>query len=266
MSPRETQPTISNVRLERYRLGELPPEEREAIATRLGVDPALRDRLAELEQSDRQVAADYPAGAMAEEIRRRGRAEQGFRGRSEVRETRPRRRAWLVAASVAASVCIMAVAAAVWLRPPDGDDTTIKGGGEASLVIHRRVGDGSEELRRGAVARQGDQVRIGYRASGHAYGAIVSLDGRGNLTQHLPRTGDRSAALQPSGTVFLDFAYELDDAPRWEAFYFVTSDAPFELEPIRRAVRDASGAGRGSPAALNLPRGLTQFLFPLTKG
>ena len=49
------------------------------------------------------------------------------------------------------------------------------------------VADGSEELQRGAVVRQGDEIRVGYRASGRAYGAILSIDGRGNLTQHLPR-------------------------------------------------------------------------------
>ena len=75
----------------------------------------------------------------------------------------------------------------------------------------------------------------------------------------------RRPPLQPAGTVFLDSAYELDDAPRWETFYFVTGEAPFELEPVRRAIRQA-GAGRtGSPAALDLPRGFTQFMFPLTK-
>ena len=251
MSTRETQPMVSDVRLERYRLGELPLEEQQAVAARLAGDPALRHRLFRLERSDEEIAATYPAHQVANAIRRRA---------------APPPRAWLVPLSlVATCVCIAAVAASVWLVRPRGDDTTIKGGSEASLVLYRKLADGSEALKRGAVVRQGDEIRVGYRASGRAYGAILSIDGRGNLTQHLPATGEQAAGLQPSGTVLLDFAYELDDAPRWEAFYFVTADAPFELEPVRRAIRDAAARTAGSPAALALPGAFTQFLFPLTK-
>jgi hypothetical protein len=262
MSPGETQPMISDIRLERYRLGELPAAERRAIADRLVGDEALQARLSLLEQSDCEIAERYPGREMAPAIRRRASALEFQEGRS----AGGRARAWLVPASVVATcVCVMVVAASLWIRQPPPDETTIKGGGEPSLVIHRRVGEGSEELKRGAAARRGDEVRIGYRASGRRYGAVFSIDGRGNLTQHLPATGDRSAALQVSGTVFLDFAYELDDAPRWEAFYLVTSDAPFDLGPVRRAVRQAAGPGEPSPAALRLPRGVEQFLFPLSK-
>jgi len=66
--------------------------------------------------------------------------------------------------------------------------------------------------------------------------------------------------------VFLDFAYELDDAPRWEAFYFVASDAPFDLEPIRQAVRRAAAhPNQGAPTLLVLPRGFAQSLFLVSK-
>jgi hypothetical protein len=259
MSPRVTQPTIANLRLERYRLGEVTAEERQAVADRLETDPDLQRRLAELDRSDRDIAAAYPAGGMAEAVRRRALA-------SGARPPAARRRAvsWLVPASIVATVACLVAAASLWVLRPVVEDTTIKGGG-ASLVLHRRVEGGSEPLGRGAVARQGDQIRVGYRASHRRYGAILSIDGRGTVTQHLPRAGDRAVALQPTGTVFLDFAYELDDAPRWEAFYFVTADAPFELEPIRRAMRETAPAGAGAPGALALPNGFTQFLFPLSK-
>jgi hypothetical protein len=262
MSPRDTQqPPVSDARLERYRLGELPDAERTALDERLPGDEALRDRLARLEQSDREIADRYPAPEMAAAIRRRAAALD-----AEARAAaRPPARSWLAPIALAATACLCAVVAvSLWSRLPAREDTTIKGG-EPSLVIHRRVGAGSEELRRGATARQGDALRIGYRAGGHTYGAIVSIDGRGNLTPHLPRTGDRSAALQPSGTVFLDFAYELDDAPRWEAFYFVASDTPFDLEPVRQAISRSAASGPASPAALRLPRGLAQSLFVVSK-
>jgi hypothetical protein len=249
------------MRLERFRLGELPTVDREEIAARLAGDPDLQRRLSELERSNREIAEAYPAREMAEAIRRRaGQAAPA------VPESRARFGAWLVPAGVAATlVCVAAVAATIWLGRPAGDDTTFKGDGEPLLVLHRKVSDSSEELAQGASVRQGDQIRVGYRASGHPYGAILSIDGRGTLSQHLPRGGDRSAALRPTGTVLLDYAYELDDAPRWEAFYLVTADAPFDLEPVRRAVHAAAGGRAGAPASLTLPRGLSQHLFLLKK-
>ena len=261
MNRAETQPTMSDVRLERYRLGELPPDELEAIAARLAADPALRQRLLALEESDREIATALPSEQMAAAIRQRSGTPATVRPPSAAR-----RRGWLVPAGVAATcVCLAAVAATLVLRQPAGDETTIKGSGDASLVLHRRVAEGSEELGDGAVVRRGDQIRIGYRASGRPYGAILSIDGRGTLTQHLPGSGDRAAALAPAGTVFLDFAYELDDAPRWEAFYFVTADAPFDLEPVRRAVREAAAARPGSPAAPALSAGLAASRFLVNK-
>lgn len=266
MSQNGMQPTIPDIALERYRLGELEPADRRTIAERLAVDDALRARLAALEQSDRQIAGRFPAAEMAEAIRRRAALEdRPADARRRERGQRPAWRTWLVpAVATAAGVCFVAVAASTWIRRPSIDDTTVKGG-NATLVVHRRLGESSEELRRGAAARQGDQVRIGYRAAGHAYGAILSVDGRGTITQHLPRTGDRAASLRPSGTVFLDFAYELDDAPRWEIFFFVTSDAPFDLGPVRRAVQRAAAAASSPPSTLDLPGGLGQSAFPLSK-
>ena len=262
MSRAETQTTMSDVRLERYRLGELPADELEAIAATLADDPALRQRLLALERSDREISAACPSAQMAAAIRRRS----GESATAWPPPTATRPRGWLVPVGVlATSVCVAAVSAILVLRQPVGDETTIKGSGDASLVLHRKATEGSEELSGGAVARPGDQIRIGYRASGRSYGAILSIDGRGTLTQHLPSTGDRSAALQPAGTVFLDFAYELDDAPRWEAFYFVTADGPFDLEPARRAVREATAGRTGRPAALRLPGGLIAVQFLLNK-
>ena len=158
MSRHDTQPTVSDIALERYRLGELEPVERTAIAERLAVDDALRARLASLERSDREIAGRYTAAEMAQGIRRRAALQDRLadvRGRE--RELRPAWRAWLMpAAATAASVGLVAIAASLWIRPPSTDDTTVKGG-DGTLVIHRRLGESSEELRPGAAVRQGDQ-------------------------------------------------------------------------------------------------------------
>ncbi len=73
-------------------------------------------------------------------------------------------------------------------------------------------------------------------------------------------------SLEAGGTVLLDFSYELDDAPRWERFYLITGDEPFDLEPVRRAALAAATAGSvATPPPLPLATDLEQSVFSLSK-
>ena len=251
--------TVPDLYLERYALGELPEDERGQIERLLALDPALRGRLDALESSDAEIARQYPPALMDERIRARARG-----GSRRAVARRRRSPAWLAPALAAAAV-VLAVGASV-LRPPARvDDVRLKGG-EAELVVFRRTAAGSERLGPGARAVRGDLIRVGYRAAGRPYGAILSTDGNGNVTQHLPRSGGRAAPLETGGTVLLDFSYELDDAPRWERFYLVTGDEPFDLEAVRQAARDVAAVGSEATAPLlEIPADLEQSIFTLAK-
>jgi hypothetical protein len=108
-------------------------------------------------------------------------------------------------------------------------------------------------------------LRIGYRAGGRGYGLILSIDGRGVVTRHLPASGDRAATLQQTGMTLLDSAYELDDAPRWERFYFVTGESPFDAAAVLEAARRAGGHGSSPPPLLVVPRTLDQSTLTVQK-
>jgi hypothetical protein len=252
---------VPDLYLERYVLGELPEDERRRIEGLLILDPALQGRLQALERSDAEIVRRLPAPLMDERIRSRARAAGISRTGTA---PGPRARGWLVPA-LAATAVVLAVGGGV-VRPPAPADGIRLKGGEAELVVYRKTAAGSERLGPGAFAVSGDLIRIGYRAAGRAYGAIVSTDGAGNVTQHLPRAGERAASLVAGGTVLLDFSYELDDAPRWERFYLVTGDEPFELEPVRRAAREVAAAGsEAAPPLLEIRPGLEQSIFTLAK-
>jgi len=153
------------------------------------------------------------------------------------------------------------------LSPPPAPDAAerLKGSGPR-LALYRRTADGSEPLADGGLVRRGDLIRVGYQAAGRAYGAILSIDGRGAVTRHWPPQGLVAAPLSRDGVVLLDDAYELDDAPRWEAFYFVTSDEPFDVEPLLGAARAAVSRGGGaSPPSIELRPDLGQTMFVLKK-
>jgi len=233
--------------LERYRLGELPPDETAALDRRLQVDEELRTRLVALDRSDVEVRERYPPQVLA----------AGVRMRLESRSAAATRPAgigrlvwrWETVAALAVAVTLMVVVGPLLVGPGNNETDRVKGL-EPTLVLYRKTTTGSERVEDGAVARAGDLIRIGYRAAGYSWGVIVSIDGRGVVTRHLPREGSRSAPLSRGPEELLDFAYELDDAPRWERFYFVAGSAPFDTGPVVEAARRVTVAGQAGPPPL----------------
>src|SRR5262245_19992932 len=243
---------IPDVLLERYRLEELPPDEAARIADRLRRDETLRRRLEALDRSDAEI---HRSGALDRIAERLPRVDPA-----------PRRR-FVILVAVPAAVAAMAVMALIIaprLETPAASDADRIKGLTPWLAVYRRTAQGSEMLADGAVARPGDALRVGYRAAGKPYGLILSIDGRGSVTVHLPPHADRAAALKRDATVLLDEAYELDDAPQVERFYFITGDTPFAVAPIVDAAR-AAAANHTPPLALVLPRGLEQSTFSVQK-
>jgi hypothetical protein len=279
---------ISDLKLERYALGELPPAERHAIETRLRTDPALRERLSALESSNAAILRETPPEAFAARLQARRR-----RLAAEASVTRPSRSfgAWKpVLGSLALVLPLLAILAlptaihsprSVSETPapsspvPDGtegagadhamettpqapahspaapasetspdlasatppDDGIRLKGLEPHLAIFRKTNNGSEPLHPGEKARAGELLRIGYQAGGFPYGAILSVDGNGNVTRHWPASGERAGRLE-NGEALLPSSFELDEAPDFERFYFVVSKRPFALDPLLKSLRE----------------------------
>lgn len=264
MSERHGSPRTPDVVLERYHLGELSKAQRRRVEDRLDAEEGLAQRLSALGESDGELR-----GAT-------GRLAQRVRAALEDR-ARPRHRRWrtwwllplalttagLAAVMVAPHLPLLAPASAprsTALTPEPG--VRVKGG--PSLALYRKTLAGSERVADGEYARQGDLIRVGYRAAGRRYGAILSIDGRGAVTLHLPNSGTHSVVLARGKTTFLAQSYELDDAPRWESFYFITCDRPFDLAPLLDSARRRAAERRPGPLAL--PSNLHQSIVTLKKG
>jgi hypothetical protein len=268
MSIDQEEPRVADVTLERYRLNELPRAETERLQRRLRHDATLRGRLEAIERADEEIRATGDLDCLTTGLRQRI-AAQG----SKARLSSPLSH-WLLPAGLAAAVTVCAI---IVLRTAPGpvagpaptaasdDSDRIKGLGP-TLALFRRTNVGSETLADGDNARQGDLIRIGYHAAGRRYGVILSIDARGGVTLHLPPAGGRAAALQREPTVLLDHAYELDDAPQWERFYFITAETSFDVAPLMETARQAAVGARGTPpAALRVPAGFEQSTFSLQK-
>lgn len=247
---------IRDWQLERYRLGELPVADLDAIRTALATDGDLAERLARIDRSDREILARHSPAVMGPSIR--ARAASGDAG--------PPRPAVAPHRLALALACGLVLAAAGVLlvpgRVPDATvDTTRVKGLAPRLFVYRKAPTGAEELSAGAAARENDVVQLAYQAAGRHFGTIVSIDGRGVVTRHLPAAGTVASPLKTGPPFALPEAYRLDDAPGFERFYFVTADQPFAVDLVLTAVSHPAG----TEGRLALPAGLDQYSFALRK-
>ena len=260
-SAREPQ-EVPDLILEQYRLGELPRAEADRVSRLLSIDQALRDRHEALEQSDQAFARDV-SGWLA------GPADPGAAGRAAA-PAGPLVRCRSGSPRAARSRFLVMPRA--WVDPParpvasQAPEDRIKGLRPA-LTIYRRTAERQRNAgRRQRRARGRSPAASPTSAPDGRYGVILSIDGRGVVTLHLPPSGDRAAPLQSGRVTLLDQAYELDDAPGWERFYFVTGDTPFAVSADVEAARKVAAEGaRPAPAPLPIGRELSQSTFSLQK-
>jgi hypothetical protein len=249
--------TIPDLTLERYLLGELPKAEMESLAKTLENDLDLQSRLSAIKTSNEKIQALYPSEKMVLQIKE----QMGNVIPSPFQKFKP--------ALALAAVLALAIAVSIWIPnrevqmldgvAPDQlqEPTRIKG--DARLFLFRKTDQGTESLTNGSVAHQGDRIQIYYHAGDQKYGAIFSIDGNGILTQHLPDLGNQSVMLTQGNPVALNFSYELDNAPKWERFYFITSQTPFDLKALQSTLKSNTDS-------LQRNTTLKQFVFTLQKG
>ena len=270
--------------LERIALGELPPEELAAARARLAEEPDGPARLAALEADTRATLERLPPGSVVREVSARASGAAARAAGAAARAAPASRReapspSWRLAWGLVPALATVALF--VLARPPDVEDVGLQGQGSRvavggvettrikglapQLVVHRQAAGGPERLTDGARAAAGDVVQLAYVAAGRTHGVILSVDGRGAVTLHAPDVGAQAVALAPSGTHTLPRAYELDDAPAFERFFLVASEAPFAVEPVLAAARALAEGPEARSAPMKLPEGLTQVSFTLEK-
>ena len=249
---------ISDLQLEQFALGELSASETRRVQGELDRDQALRDRLSALHESDKAILRDYPPERIIPLITERSRTRQAQKGS---------RSRWVSGAAwalPAAAVLLLALSLGV-LRP----QTRLKGL-TPTLSVFMQTAAGAQELSAGASAGQGDRLQLSYTAPGAKYAAIVSVDGRGTVTWHLPAGyaggAGNAPAVTTTGRTVLPSSYELDDAPGFERFFLVYGTVLFNLADVQKAAQSlAARPAQAGTSPLALPRGLGQASFLVKK-
>jgi len=255
--------------LERYLLGELPAQRMEEIGRLLENNSELQSELTRLQKSDEDILKKFSVERMVPNIQRRHEAEKT----QEKRKTRSAALKRLLYASPALASALIVLF--IVLFNPRGDmsqDTRIKGTSTADptkphIMIHRKMDSDTVLLRSGDRAKEGDLLQIAYSPAGQSYGVIFSIDGNGLVTLHFPQNRTDSTLLQPRVSVLLRSAYELDDAPQFERFFFITAQTQISVESILdKANSLAQNPEKAKTTKLELPDAYDQYTTLILKG
>lgn len=215
---------LLDIDIERYLLGELPSDRAAALEKVFDADPEAREKLRVLEAENAAILDAYPPHLMAVQIREKAeKAEVG---------TGARRRVWVpvLSATVAAAAAVLAVLVLPTGTDNQGEYIGTKGDKNPKLYVYRQ---GEESpLTADDKASEGDMIQLRYAPNGKTHGVIFSVDGRGTVTLHFPSNENGSTKINPKGTHSLEFSYELDDAPNFERFFFVTSDSALNVADL----------------------------------
>lgn len=107
-------------------------------------------------------------------------------------------------------------------------ETRVKGF-DARIEIWKKTETGIIQLENLDEVKAGDEVQVRYSVPEKCFGILFSMDGNGNLTQHMGNA-EKAIALLPGKIQSLPFAYKLDNAPHFEKFFFVTAKKEFSVE------------------------------------
>jgi hypothetical protein len=253
---------VSEYQLERLAAGDLPPARAEALRARLAGDPEGRARLERLMASNEEILRAHPPEQMAGEIQRRlaHAGAAAYRDRAHARSWSPWRLSFGLPVLAAAAVLFVVARGGGWQwgagagTGADDSGDTLKGL-KPSLRVYRKMAGRVERLQDGASTQAGDELQVAYVAAGHRYGAVVSADGAGHVTYHLPAAAGPAVRLRAAGETVLPSAYELDAAPGFERFVFVAGDEPFDASMLADIA-----SGRASP-----PAGKVAVVFTVRK-
>lgn len=273
---------IPDLLLEQYLLGELPEHRRRELDA-YARTAAGAARLEALRASNHEILSAHPPALVAEHV-----------ARAAGRARRERARASAGTRLILVAVVVLVALGMVWYLVgwsggrtrgtapapiaqatapsldrvgPEHEDGLRGKGLQPRLVIYRRgtVAEGAEVVVPGTIVSPRDVLQIGYVAAARPHGVLLSIDGRGVVTLHHPERAGGSTALVPGGEVLLGHAYELDDAPAFERFFFVTSYAALDVDRILQSARDLAARPDAASGALTLPPDVEQVSVLLGK-
>ena len=222
---------ISDFKLERYLLGELPEVEMAALRKREAEDELFAACVKMMREEGKRFLAENPFSGLEDKLEN----DQ----RSVERSLWLRVAAVLVVAFGIFSVVVLnrqteivnesSATSGMDVAMADVDNGTRIKGMTAGLEVWKKMGDSAVQMVNLGEAREGDEIQLRYRVPQKCFGMLFSMDGNGTVTMHMGE-GNRAVELEPGKMTTLPFAYKLDNAPKFEKFFLLTSGEMFEFD------------------------------------
>ena len=224
---------ISDFKLERYLLGELPEKEMRDFQERELSDEIFAARVREMREQGKRFVAENPFEAL----------EAKMDAADEAADDNVISGLWFKVAAalvIALGVFSMVVlnrnvetysgeSATMEVAMANVDDGTRIKGMSASLEVWKKTGDSAVQMVNLGDASEGDEIQLRYRVPQKCFGMLFSMDGNGTVTMHMG-DGNNAIELEPGKMTTLPFAYKLDNAPKFEKFFLLTSQNSFAID------------------------------------
>ncbi len=245
---------IPDWKLEKYLTGDLPAEEMREIREMEATDEIFANRVKMLREDNAAILKRLPFEKLSEKIAMMpGRSNAGVGNTVRVNFK-------LVKLAAAAALVLAVVTVALFsqrslseqggtvladnanmansvngvqvmevaMADVSGDDGLRIKGLSARMEVWKKTGDSAVQMENLGEAREGDEIQLRYAVAEKCFGLLFSMDGNGTITMHMGH-GNRAVELEPGKMTTLPFAYKLDNAPKFEKFFFLTSKDEFEL-------------------------------------
>jgi hypothetical protein len=214
--------------LEQIKMEEIPAE------TYNGID--LKEKISGLHESDRAILDRYSADSMRQIVLDKLSASTSDKQKSRKFTFKYRWGFIGVPAAIAAALYTALVLPPFLYSRKNAVENSFPGkttgierikGAGAQIYLYKKEEQDAVQLYNQSFINGGDYIQIGYTAAGAKYGFIISIDGNGTVTQHYPDYGYNAAELNAGGEVLLNYSYQLDNAPSFERFLFITGNNSF---------------------------------------
>ena len=217
--------------------------------------PELMEKVNALGEDNRKILDSYPPEKMAALIRARMEKE------TKQEDTAPRKSN--IIKFVSSPIPILAAAALALvigivpfltheetLEDPAFVEGTRLKGLKPQVMVFKETNGEAKELGERSLVREHDLLQIEYNAGDYPYGMLLSIDGRGVITLHFPYSEYDSQKLERGANARLPYAYELDDAPYYERFYFLFSK---DTLPVGEILEQAESLAEESFGGFQVP-------------
>jgi len=217
---------VPEIYLEQLYLNELSSQKAETIENK---DNLIKN----IELSNKEILEKYPPSFINENIIRK------MNNKPEIKSKKIIFTPFLLkSVPIAAALIFLTLNLSHLSQNTKPDDIIRSKGLAPELSVYIDKDNSPAELFNNDLVSESDLIQLTYNAAGNKFGVIFSIDGRGIITLHYPDNKNGIPFIDPNGSHALPFSYELDDAPKFERFFFISSKQEFNISTILKSAED----------------------------